>query len=395
MHTLYRTEELEKRKLRLKRQALQILRESIEHGDGSPRQDNYINALICATMAALVEGNEAEARLHGTQIQALVERLEEAEDTPRILALTTSMGRVFFFDVLFALVRARRVVFREQHLPKHMQEMIGEQNRWIRGLELYAQSRITFKVPIGQKLIEIFSGWRVDMILYGEPPVDSASFDPMAAFYYTFATSHRLYDETLVVMQQETIVSASPSSDSMDVQIRNVEITLAGALLLQISILQHIIEPVGQVPLSNGVVNKLKEMLEPTITDTLQLRSFQEAQLWALHAAACWEITYLHHLTSKWEPWFVSALRQKGRAMGVTNWQQANAIYEQFWPSSLMSPDGVDFFDELMRTGRVRSNIRGARKNCCWQQACTLRPRQKLLESLDSGEREISKAPAI
>jgi hypothetical protein len=379
MHTLYKTEELEKRKLRLKRQALQILRESIEHGDGSPRQDNYINALICATLAALAEGNESEARLHGTQIQALVKRLEDAQDEPRLRALTTSMGRVFFFDVLFALARARRVVFREQHLPEHMQEMIGEQNKWIRGLELYAKSRITFNVPIGQKLIDIFSGWRVDMILYGEPPVDSEAFDPMAAFYYTFATSHRLYDETLVVMQQETTLSENPSKDPLDVQIRNIEITLAGALLLQISILQHIIEPVGQVPLSNGVVHKLKEMLSPTIADNHQLRSFQEAQLWALHAAACWEITYLHHLTSKWEPWFVDALKQKGTAMGVMSWQQANDIFEQFWPSNLMSPDGAEFFDELMRTGRVRNNIRGERRNCCWQQACTLRPKKRLL----------------
>lgn len=377
MCTLYRTEELERRKLRLKRQALQVLRQSIEDGDATPNQDSYINALICATMAALCEGNEEEARLHGTQIQVLVETLEKAEDTPRIIALTARMGRVFFFDVLFALVRARRVVFHEAHLPKYMQQMIRSQNEWIRSLHLYAKSRVTFKAPISQKLIDIFCGWRLDMILYGEPPVDSATFDPMAAFYFTFATSHRLYEETLVVMQQETSGNKTSSLDTHDIQICKVEVALAGALLLQISILQHIIEPVGQVAYGNGVIDRLMEILGPTIDDTQQLRSIQEAQLWTLYAAACWEITYLHHPTSRWVPWFMQALRQKATCMRVGDWQQASLIFEQYWPSNLMSPDGAEFFDELMLTGATRNNIRGATRNCCWQQACTLRPKQK------------------
>jgi hypothetical protein len=380
MWALYRTEELEKRKLRLKRQALQVLRETIEQDQVGSSQDSYINALICATMAALCEGNEEEARLHGTQIQLLVKALEDAQDGPRITSLTTRMGRVFFFDVLFALVRARHVVFHEAHLPHHMQEMIRHQNEWIRGLHLYAQSRVTFRVPISQALVDIFSGWRVDMILYGEPPIDSDTFDPMAAFYYTFATSHRLYDQTLVIMQQKLPPpDQSPFLEPYHVQISRVEVALSAALMLQISILQHIIEPVGEVAYANGMVHLLKDVLGPTLNDDQQLRSLQEAQLWALYAASCWEITYLHHSNCKWIPWFVQALKQKSESMKVRSWQEAQVIFEQYWPSSLMSPDGSEFFDQLLMTGVVRVNMREELKNCCWQQSCTLRPRRKAI----------------
>jgi hypothetical protein len=377
--TLYGTEELEKRKLRLKRQALQVLRESIEHGDTAPNQESYINALICATLAALTEGNREEARLHGTQIQSLVKTLEDSGDAARLMDFTTRMGRVFFFDVLFALARLQPVVFHEEHLPSHMQEMIRFQNEWIQKLHLYARSRVTFKAPISQKLSDIFCGWRLDMILYGDPPVDSAIFDPMAAFYYTFATAHRLYEETLKVMQQPVSGNQTPSLDPIDVQIRNVEVALAAALMFQISILQHIIEPVGEVAYANGAVHILKDILGPTIADTKQIRSLQEAQLWALYAAACWEITYLHHDNNKWEPWFAQALRQKASNMGIESWEQAEGVFEEYWPSVLMSPHGSEYFDELMLTGVVRSNSRKEFKNCCWQQCCTLRPKTKLL----------------
>jgi hypothetical protein len=366
---------LGRRKMRLKRQALSTLRESLELAEITTTRESSINALMCLTIAALCEGEAQQVEIHGSQIRSMVQALEADGDSDSLAILTTRMCRVFFFDNFTALLAGRKIICSQDWLPTQMRSMIRAQEPTVNKLRGDSTMQSTPGAPFSQALIDVFHDWRTVLTVYGGPAAEKNNVDPVSAFYLSFGTSHRLFDQVVDILQQEVSRSRSPSRDPIQFQIRNAEVMLAATLLMQLSILQHIVQPVGEVCYSNGTIHLLRDLLRPTIANNRQTRVLQEAQLWALYACACWEITYLHNAPrGKWQPWFVGALRRKAIAMGIETWDQGQELFEQYWPTKLMAPDGAQWFDELLLEGHVQPQVRGRYGHCCWQPACALRP---------------------
>ena len=189
----------------------------------------------------------------------------------------------------------------------------------------------------------------------------------------------RLFNQNVQFYNQDVSRNRSPSTDPPDIQIRNIEVMLAAVVLMQGSMIQHILQPIGELCYLNRTVHRLRELLSPTIKNNHQPRTLQEAQLWCSFACASWELTYLPHSRGRWEPWFVQALRQKSLAMNVGTWEHASSIFERYWSSDQMAPRGTEWFDDLMAKGTVRPDIRGIYRDCCWQQYCSLAPRQRVV----------------
>lgn len=381
MAAVHPNQVLERRKLRLKRQALSVLRESIELIEDKPSQESFINALICATIAALCESQADQVQMHGNQIQGLIRTLEQMDDNDGLKTLATRMGRVFFFDNVMALKEGRSVICNENYLPGYMRAIVEAQDPQMFNFRDQSEHHSPIGKPFSQALIDVFHLWRTVMTIYVNPATESSHLEPMSTFFLTLGLTHRFYGSILQIIRQDVSHSRTPSKDPYGIQVRNTEVILAAALLMQWSILQHIIQPLGDICLSNGTIYLLRDLLHPTIANNRQSRVLQEAQLWALYASACWEITYLHNAPKgRWKPYFVQALRKKAVAMGIETWAQGSVLFERYWPTRLMAPDGAEWFNGLLLEGEVDPRIRGAQGQCCWQPACALRPRERTAE---------------
>lgn len=352
---------MEVARLKYKQDTIRLLRNLVETDE--PDRTASVDVVLSALECAIAVSDPVEVELHLEQLRFLLHALDEQDKTAKDAFLVLKLGKIYYYDWIFALKRGASPLLSERDLPAGLRSSLHQLAERHREALEETQSEIKMRESVNNEIAVVLHQWqRISRLAVAS---NASAPDPLKVLWLAISNGDFLRCAIQVSDDRSIRLQSSQNWELL------ADEMIIATLLLHTSMCWHMIKPLGQFSIDNGVADKLKHSLS-LMRDIELPRSVTEMQLWSLYIAACWEISYLRSHTNQWEACFVQMLRRHAVRMRIRSWTEASDILAKILPVGNVHPEGSKWFDELMMDGELSLPVRGLRPGRCWKSDCSV-----------------------